>query len=213
MDKFRALALAVCMLACVLSAFAVDGVVLINQNSASAGLGGCDAPSWPITLCHPGSYRLSGNLIVPSSLGIVAIEITVPNVTLDLNGFSITTAADTFGTAINYTGPTPGRTTIENGTIFGFNTPYVDGSGSTDTIPPTIINGGESVLKDLTMVAGVIGGSSSMELGAHTRIVNVSAPDFSINVACPTLVVNSVVHSVGAFGGTGCTFVNNASNL
>jgi len=200
MDKFRVLALAACIIACALSSFAVDGVVLINQNSATAGLGGCDAPSWPITLCHPGSYRLSGNLVVPSALGIVAIEITVPNVTLDLNGFSITTAANTFGTAVNYTGPTPGRVTIENGTMFGFNNAIADGSGSTDTIPPTIINGGESVLKDLTIVAGIIGGSSSMELGARTRIVNVSAPDFTINVACPTLIVNTVAHSLQQSG-------------
>jgi len=44
------------------AAFAVDGVVLINQNSALAGIGGCDTPGFPITICQPGSYRLSGNL-------------------------------------------------------------------------------------------------------------------------------------------------------
>lgn len=207
----RALALAVCILGCGLSAFAVDGVVLINQNSATVGLGGCDTPGFPITICVSGSYRLSGNLIVPSALGVVAIEIRVPNVTLDLNGFSITTVANTFGTAVNYTGPTPGRITIENGTIFGFVSPYFDGSGSDNSIPPNIINGGQSVLKDLILVVGIVGGSSSVELGAQTRIVNLSAPDFTINVACPTLITNSVANALQTFGGSGCAFVGNAT--
>jgi hypothetical protein len=70
------------------SAFAVDGVVLINQNSVTTGLGGCDAPGFPLTLCHAGSYRLSGNLSV-GSVNTTAIQITANNITLDLNGFTI----------------------------------------------------------------------------------------------------------------------------
>src|SRR5205085_8172012 len=68
-----------------LSAFAVDGVVLINQASVIA------AGGFPYTITQPGSYKLSSNLIVP--LGKDGIDINAANVTVDLNGFSIMGAA------------------------------------------------------------------------------------------------------------------------
>ena len=71
------------------SAFAVDGVVLINRNVALAGLGGCDSPGFPVTICQAGSYKLSGNLTVPDK-DTTAIQITSSSVSLDLNGFAIT---------------------------------------------------------------------------------------------------------------------------
>jgi len=63
-------------------AFAVDGVVLINQSTVTSSGG------FPFKITQPGSYRLSGNLTVPDT-NTTAISITVDNVTLDLNGFSI----------------------------------------------------------------------------------------------------------------------------
>ena len=63
------------------SAFAVDGVVLINQSTVAA------AGAFPYRITQPGSYRLSGNLIVTTPT--VAIDIQSDNVTLDLNGFTI----------------------------------------------------------------------------------------------------------------------------
>lgn len=69
---------------------AVDGVVLIDQNKALAGsVTPGDVPGFPITISQPGSYRLSGNLTVPNA-NTNGIEITVQNVTIDLNGFAIT---------------------------------------------------------------------------------------------------------------------------
>src|SRR5438128_5729077 len=69
--------------------YAVDGVVLIDQNRALAGsVTFGDAPGFPVTLSQPGSYRLSGNLTVPDA-NTTAIEVTANNVTIDLNGFSI----------------------------------------------------------------------------------------------------------------------------
>lgn len=70
------------------SAFAVDGVVLINQSAAIAGIGGCDTPGFPIVICQSGSYRLSGNIFNANN-SIHTVEINADNVTLDLNGFSI----------------------------------------------------------------------------------------------------------------------------
>src|SRR5438270_1570559 len=69
--------------------YAVDGVVLIDQNRALAGnVTPGDAPGFPVTISVPGSYRLSGNLMVPDA-HTSAISITADHVTIDLNGFSI----------------------------------------------------------------------------------------------------------------------------
>jgi len=70
------------------SAPAVDGVVLINQGTAATGVPGCPVSAFPIVLCKSGSYRLSGNLTV-GGVNTDAIHITTNNVTLDLNGFTI----------------------------------------------------------------------------------------------------------------------------
>lgn len=64
-----------------LSAFAVDGVVLINQASVMA------AGGFPYNIIQSGSYKLSGNLVVP--VNTKGIEIFTDNVLLDLNGFTI----------------------------------------------------------------------------------------------------------------------------
>jgi len=69
--------------------YAVDGVVLIDQNRAMAGhVTPGDTPGFPIVISVTGSYRLSGNLTVPDRL-TTAIHVTADNVTIDLNGFSI----------------------------------------------------------------------------------------------------------------------------
>jgi hypothetical protein len=39
----------------------------INQARALKGVGGCDAPGFPVTLCQSGSYKLTGNLLVPDT--------------------------------------------------------------------------------------------------------------------------------------------------
>ncbi len=80
----------VCMLAAISSSlYAVDGVILIDQNHALIGnITPGDAPGFPVTISQPGSYRLSGDLIVPDA-NTTAIQITADHVTLDLNGFAI----------------------------------------------------------------------------------------------------------------------------
>lgn len=70
-------------------AWAVDGVVLIDQSRAGAGsVTPGDLPGFPISINQPGSYRLSGNLVVPDG-NTTAIEINASHVTIDLNGFAI----------------------------------------------------------------------------------------------------------------------------
>ena len=70
-------------------AYAVDGVVLISQNTALAGnVTPGDLPGFPITIGLSGSYKLSTNLTVADA-NVNAIEIMADDVTIDLNGFSI----------------------------------------------------------------------------------------------------------------------------
>jgi hypothetical protein len=97
---------------------AVDGVTLIDQATVTAGGG------FPYQIAQPGSYRLSGNLVPP---GTGAINITAADVTLDLNGFSISCTTCSGVPGIKSTGV---RTVILNGNVAGFNgtagvgTPY-----------------------------------------------------------------------------------------
>ena len=81
-----------CFLPCFTSAaFAVDGVVLIDQTRALAGnVTPGDAPGFPVTLSLPGSYRLSGNLTVPAQTDGILIQNS--DITIDLNGFRVTGA-------------------------------------------------------------------------------------------------------------------------
>jgi len=87
--RLRRMAWSIAVSAFALPLHAVDGVVLINQNAALAGnVTPGDAPGFPVTISLSGSYRLSGNLVVPDA-NTTAIEITAADVTIDLNGFSV----------------------------------------------------------------------------------------------------------------------------
>src|SRR5207249_12260390 len=68
------------------SAYAVDGQVLINQSKLSASGG-------TYTITSPGSYKLSGNL-QQKDKDTQVIVIASDNVTIDLNGFSVTGPVD-----------------------------------------------------------------------------------------------------------------------
>jgi len=61
-----------------------DETVLINQGSV------LDAGGFPLKITTPGNYKLVGNLVVPANTSGILIQSN--DVTLDLNGFSITGA-------------------------------------------------------------------------------------------------------------------------
>ncbi len=167
-------------------AFAVDGVVLIDQSRALAGgINPGDGPGFPITISQPGSYRLSGNLTVTGP-GLNAIEITASNVTLDLNGFSIVGTGRGSGGGQGIVGFAPGGTSIvvTNGSVrnMGSNGINLDsncrvekvliagngGYGVAVTTGSNILynnivdNSGDGVLVGQ---AGVVGGSSGFVTG------------------------------------------------
>jgi hypothetical protein len=113
-----------------LPALAVDGVVEINQARAKVGaVTPGDTPKFPVTLDHPGSYRLTGNLDVTDATALAggaaadttAILVTADNVTLDLNGFTIHGPASC--------ALAPGSTCTSTGSGHG-----VDGTGHVGTV-------------------------------------------------------------------------------
>lgn len=111
-------------------AFAVDGVVLISQETAISGLPGCPHAGFPIKICKSGSYRLSTNLAIADA-NTDGIDITADTVTLDLNGFAIsgpvTCKFGTYPVQCSATGSglginTPNANndiTVRNGTVRG----------------------------------------------------------------------------------------------
>jgi hypothetical protein len=197
-----------------------DGVILIDQQRAqTGGIGPGDSSGFPITISEPGSYRLASHLVVPS--GKNGIEITAPNVLIDLNGFSITTIYRYTPpyvppSALTYSGilgwAQGMNVTVRNGTISGFPhpvTPFHASSG--------IANGW--TLENLSL-RGVLGPyvfpdgtySFTVYLGSHGRMKNVIAPHGIVLVSCPAVVTDTVAAYLAAYpsGATGCAFANNA---
>ena len=111
-----------------------DGTITFDQSRAlRGGITPGDTAGFPVTISQSGSYRLTGNLVVPD-LDTTAIQITADFVTLDLNGFSIagpgvcTTSPTTVcpapgtGVGIQATGsqaPFPRGIRVVNGSVHG----------------------------------------------------------------------------------------------
>jgi hypothetical protein len=128
--------------------FAVDGQVLISQASVTA------AGGFPYVITQAGSYKLSGNLTPPNNVD--AIHINSNNVTLDLNGFTIGSAAcvpDTCGATSAYgvfssTTHAYYNITIRNGTVSGMGAGiYLNGDSITveDLHIRNIVNNGITI--------------------------------------------------------------------
>jgi hypothetical protein len=88
-------------------AFAADGTTLINQSTVMAGGG------FPYHITQSGSYRLSGNLVATGG----AMIISAANVTVDMNGFTISCASNCANLGVSSTAT---GTTLMNGSVTGF---------------------------------------------------------------------------------------------
>lgn len=79
-------------IACTTPSIALDGEILITQEKALAGgVTPGDAPGFPVTITTPGSYRLASNLTAPA--GVNGIHVKGVDATLDLNGFTLSSAS------------------------------------------------------------------------------------------------------------------------
>jgi hypothetical protein len=196
-----------------LSARAVDGVALLDQAKALAGnVTAGDAPGFPITITQPGSYRLDGNLTVP--FGTTGIVVTVSNVAIDLNGFTISGTAPTqsaSGYAIQYSGPLPARgLTVRNGVITNFATPFFLGFASDPKNPFAVLNGAEATIQDLYVQSGIPGLGASFELGSSSRVINVTGAGLDLNIACPSVIAYSIFSHITPTSNH-CALTGNAS--
>jgi parallel beta-helix repeat protein len=129
---------AVIVLGLAASAGAVDGTIDINQAKVTA------AGGFPFTIGTSGSYRLTGNLTVPGNKDGIAI--TASNVTIDLNGFSISGPGVGSGNGIS-SGVSSANITVENGTVTGFQR-GIEFSGNNDIV--------KSVHADSNSSAGIL---------------------------------------------------------
>lgn len=222
--KLRWIVLTILVGAYTTIAYAVDGQVLIDQAKAMAGnVTPGDAPGFPITISRSGSYKLSGNLTVPSPE--VGIVITTSNVSIDLNGFTMATSYPqpqlSPSRGIIYEGPGgPTGIRVKNGTIEGFLFPF---SLFTNVQGVGFLACRFCSFDDL-LARSAFGGTASFDLGSNSRVHNVTAPDLSINVRCPAVVTGTVATSIrqsfyfpfpgypDADPNSGqCTFANNAT--
>jgi len=67
---------------------ASDGVFEINADCAVVGCFDGDSAGYPVTISESGSYRLTGNLTT-TNVDTTLIRVVADNVTIDLNGFSL----------------------------------------------------------------------------------------------------------------------------
>lgn len=111
-------------------AFAVDGVIEINQARALAGgVTPGDAPGFPVTISVEGSYRLTGSLSLSAAQpDTTAISVATANgVVIDLNGFAIEgpsscgpQACVPAGTSRGIDATAGPSATVRNGVVRGF---------------------------------------------------------------------------------------------
>jgi len=192
-------------------AFAVDGQVLVNQAAVLAGGG------FPYKITQPGSYKLSGNL----ALGVTgapcgdAIDIQSDDVTLDLNGFTIScqSSAGFNGYGVSSIGFQD--VTIANGSIRGpFNTGVYawGGSGLISSIrvsfigvvgiraagggDPSVINGGWVVER-----CTAVNNNDGIAVTDATLVASVADSNRELGIyALASTVMNNVANNNGLYG-------------
>jgi len=185
---------------------AVDGVIEINQAAALAGgITAGDAPGFPVTLTAPGSYRLTGGLVVPDG-ATTAILIDASEVAIDLNGFSITCADPCPGSSgfgiDSVLVPENFGASVRNGTIRGMGTAGL-----------RLV--GRSVVEDVVVVGN--GGSGILVVGGRAIVRGCLAEQNTgdgIHVAAKSVVEgNTAFENTGAgiFAEFGSTVSGNSA--
>lgn len=173
---------------------AADGEILINQAKVNAGgITAGDAAGFPASLTRSGRYKLSSNLVVPS--GQYAIDVTANDVTIDLNGFTISgAAADSAGGVMIRDGD---RVRVMNGTITGLNDFGIYLAG-----------GSFSVVENMRIINSSGFGHAALYAGRQSRIRNNTLVNNIFNIVdCArclieqNIIVGSNFYGVSAEGG------------
>jgi len=215
------------------SLYAVDGVVLIDQNRALAGnVTPGDTPGFPVTISLPGSYRLTGNLTVPDA-NTNGIVITADHVTIDFNGFSIlgpvvctgsptVTSCSPLGTG-NGVNSSANYITVMNGGIHGMGSVAVslssaiggqrvermliDSNGNTgiNVVDGTVVNNiaNYNGFSGINIIRSTVTGNTA--LGNQVN---------GISATCPSAIIGNTAVNNGFnifTSGAGCVVANNAA--
>lgn len=202
-------------------ALAVDGVTLIDQATVTA------AGGFPYVISQPGSYRLSGNLVVPNTNGI---SITAANVTLDLNGFSIT--CQSCSVSPNGIVSLSDATTVVNRVISGFPHAALWFKGSLAVADRLTISqnyGGILAARDLTATNSTVASNSGVGVEVqggmltltNCRILGNSGGGATLTTGTSAAAVSSNVfvnngtagHAFGALTLSGAAVVNSNAFL
>ena len=117
------------------AAFAVDGVIEINDTSIVA------AGGYPYAIPAAGSYVLTGDLIPPGATG--ALVLGASNVEIDLNGFTITSTGG--GGAIGIDSAGFSGLTVRGGVIDGFGGAAIAAGSESKVIETKLSNNGAGV--------------------------------------------------------------------
>lgn len=127
---FRTVAFVLPLILCSISEVVIAQVAINPSSIATGSITPGDTAGFPATISAPGSYKLTAN-ITPGSFTTNAIDVTGNDVTLDLNGFSVsslqTCARMTPGNScigssvtaqvlIKITGS---RVVVKNGSVYG----------------------------------------------------------------------------------------------
>ncbi len=182
-------ALSAALLAC--PAAAVDGEILIDQATVNAGgITPGDAAGFPATLSRPGRYKLAGNLRVPAEQS--GIEATANDVTVNLNGFTI--SSEVSGQALSgVIGRGVGGLRVVNGTITGFKNWGVYNSLARSVVEDMrILSGGNGVFLPAD---GVV--RNSTIANGHTGIICLLTCLIEQNVITGNTAAGIQVHNGG----------------
>jgi parallel beta-helix repeat protein len=194
------------------AAHAVDGPKLIDQAKVLASGG------FPYQITEPGSYRLSSNLVVSGSTD--AIDIVTSDVTLDLNGFSISgpgTSAVS-GTSTPITGVAVRNGTI-SGLISGITLSNCTGCSVQQMLVKTTTNGinaGPNALISSNVVTGGSGIGTGIVAGTNSLINGntVSGSTYGIQGGTNSTVSGNTVsnsYSAGIYVGEYSTVSGNTA--
>jgi len=179
------------------AAFAVDGVLEINQASVAASGG------FPFAISQPGSYRLTSNVVVPS--GATGITASADDVRLDLNGFSLIGPGSCFPnidgggklTSVSCSGLSgtgvEGLSSLSNGTIRGFDVGVAHVADRAVELDRMLLTQNGTGLE-------AIGGDGSIRIGASRFSTNFNDGVNTLGFAGNAVVVDSAFERNGGYG-------------
>jgi len=197
-------------------AHAVDGAIEINEARALAGgVNGdlvADPPGYPVILTQPGSYRLTGNLVIASA-GTIAISVRASNVTVDLGGFAILGPVSCTGapvTACSASGLGSGVTSTSNFR----NVAVVNGSVRGMGLGGIVLSGPDSRIENVQATENASVGVATLRAGTFVHVTATANGGNGIDAGDESVVTGSIARdnrTDGIHCGNGCSVIGSSS--